>query len=199
MKTMNEVDGNILYGLLAGIAVGAAVGAFNFGLIRGMLMPPDDRDDGVELHRKDPGDRVLPRPADQAAEGPRVFRQLQESRPGADHVPHRRRDRLRDAPHPEPDEIRKVHPRDRPEHQGGLAFGHQRVDQQAHHLRALRRLRRGDRSASGGLLRRGDPGHGRRVHDELRRRRRPRAAAASRAAIPTFPASSAPRSCSISS
>lgn len=40
MKTMNEADGNIAMGLAAGIVVGAAVGAFNFSLIRGVLMPP---------------------------------------------------------------------------------------------------------------------------------------------------------------
>ena len=40
MKIMNESDGNILIGLAAGLLVGAAVGAFNFGLVRFMLMPP---------------------------------------------------------------------------------------------------------------------------------------------------------------
>ncbi len=40
MKIMNEVNGNIPVGILAGLAVGAAIGAFNFSLIRVMLMPP---------------------------------------------------------------------------------------------------------------------------------------------------------------
>ncbi|MFA6505020.1 MAG: ABC transporter permease [Treponemataceae bacterium] len=40
MKIMNESNGNIWIGVIAGLAAGAAVGAFNFGLIRIMLMPP---------------------------------------------------------------------------------------------------------------------------------------------------------------
>jgi ribose transport system permease protein len=40
MKVMNEADGTILLGALAGLSVGALVGALNFGLIRIVLMPP---------------------------------------------------------------------------------------------------------------------------------------------------------------
>jgi ribose transport system permease protein len=40
MKTMNAADGNIAVGILAGLAVGAAIGAFNFGLIRMLRVPP---------------------------------------------------------------------------------------------------------------------------------------------------------------
>lgn len=40
LKIMNESDGNIAIGIAAGLLAGALVGAFNFGLIRLMLMPP---------------------------------------------------------------------------------------------------------------------------------------------------------------
>ncbi len=40
MKAMNAVDGNIAWGLLAGLAAGVAIGAFNFGLIRLLRIPP---------------------------------------------------------------------------------------------------------------------------------------------------------------
>jgi len=40
MKVMNADDGNILWGILAGLLVGAAIGAFNFGLIRLLRVPP---------------------------------------------------------------------------------------------------------------------------------------------------------------
>jgi ribose transport system permease protein len=40
MKTMNAADGSIAVGILAGLAVGAAIGAFNFGLIRMLRVPP---------------------------------------------------------------------------------------------------------------------------------------------------------------
>jgi ribose transport system permease protein len=40
MKVMNADDGNILWGVLAGLLVGAAIGAFNFGLIRFLRIPP---------------------------------------------------------------------------------------------------------------------------------------------------------------
>ncbi len=40
MKVMNADNGNILWGILAGILVGMAIGAFNFGLIRLLRVPP---------------------------------------------------------------------------------------------------------------------------------------------------------------
>ena len=40
MKVMNADDGNILWGILAGLLTGAAIGAFNFGLIRLLRVPP---------------------------------------------------------------------------------------------------------------------------------------------------------------
>lgn len=40
MKLMNEVNGSIPCGILLGLAIGAAVGAFNYSLIRFILMPP---------------------------------------------------------------------------------------------------------------------------------------------------------------
>lgn len=40
MKVMNADDGNILWGVCAGLLVGAAIGAFNFGLIRLLRIPP---------------------------------------------------------------------------------------------------------------------------------------------------------------
>jgi ribose transport system permease protein len=40
MKVMNADDGNILWGILAGLLVGAAIGAFNFGIIRFLRVPP---------------------------------------------------------------------------------------------------------------------------------------------------------------
>ncbi len=40
MKVMNAGDANIALGLLAGLAAGAAIGAFNFGLIRLLRIPP---------------------------------------------------------------------------------------------------------------------------------------------------------------
>ena len=40
MKAMNADNGNILWGILAGLIVGALIGAFNFGLIRFMRVPP---------------------------------------------------------------------------------------------------------------------------------------------------------------
>ena len=40
MKVMNESNGNIIIGIIVGLMVGAAVGLFNFGLIRLALLPP---------------------------------------------------------------------------------------------------------------------------------------------------------------
>ncbi len=40
MKVMNADNGNILWGILAGLLVGAAIGAFNFGIIRFLRVPP---------------------------------------------------------------------------------------------------------------------------------------------------------------
>ena len=40
MKLMNEANGNIPFGIVLGLVIGALVGAFNFSLIRFILMPP---------------------------------------------------------------------------------------------------------------------------------------------------------------
>ncbi len=40
MKVMNADNGNILWGILAGLLAGAAIGAFNFGLIKLLRIPP---------------------------------------------------------------------------------------------------------------------------------------------------------------
>jgi len=40
MKAMNADNGNILWGIIAGLVVGAAIGAFNFGIIRFLRVPP---------------------------------------------------------------------------------------------------------------------------------------------------------------
>jgi ribose transport system permease protein len=40
MKVMNAADGNIAWGVLAGLAVGAAIGGFNYGLIWALRIPP---------------------------------------------------------------------------------------------------------------------------------------------------------------
>ena len=40
MKIMNAADGNIPWGIAAGLATGVAIGGFNFGLIRMLRVPP---------------------------------------------------------------------------------------------------------------------------------------------------------------
>ncbi len=159
MKTMNAADGNIAVGILAGLAVGAAIGAFNFGLIRMLRVPPMIatlasgfivQTFSIVFFR---GLQIKPPPGLAAFVDiklgplPLLFVLVAAIAVVMHFV-------LTRSP------LRTPHPGNRPERQSGLARRDQSGHDQARHLCAVRSVQRAYGDSPFGFRRRRDPGHG---------------------------------------